>query len=164
MSVNQVVLVERSTGEVIYAREAICREWIDAGATITIEKEGDAFVVTDGFAASPTPGGEEGYAAWHGGAGLAAPSWAITSVRMPGEVAGLVKDDALLEIEQELAEASRSLDRCARWIREADLNRAENIRKIGEVLWELTVIRQEVWQLRPDLTPANAKEDWAEAP
>jgi hypothetical protein len=83
---------------------------------------------------------------------------------MPGEVAGLVKDDALLEIEQELAEASRSLDRCARWIREADLNRAENIRKIGEVLWELTVIRQEVWQLRPDLTPANAKEDWAEAP
>ncbi len=49
VSAVQVVLIEDSTGDAIYGRTAICREWIDAGSTITIDKDGDRFVVTDGF-------------------------------------------------------------------------------------------------------------------
>ena len=45
----EVVLIEESTRGLIYARTAICKEWIDAGLTITIDKDGDRFVVADGF-------------------------------------------------------------------------------------------------------------------
>lgn len=44
-----VYLVEESTGDEIYYREARCEEWDDAGRIISIDREGDRFVVTDGF-------------------------------------------------------------------------------------------------------------------
>lgn len=46
---TSVVIIEDVTGDVIYGRTALCREWIDAGSTITIDKQGDRFVITDGF-------------------------------------------------------------------------------------------------------------------
>ncbi len=42
-----VSLTVESTGELIYHRQATCREWIDSGAKITIEQRGDQFIVTD---------------------------------------------------------------------------------------------------------------------
>jgi hypothetical protein len=47
--VSPFALVDEASGDVIYAREATCGEWIDAGQTITIDREGDEFLVTDGF-------------------------------------------------------------------------------------------------------------------
>jgi len=49
VSAAEVVLLEESTRDVLYARTAICREWIDSGSKVTIDKHGDEFVVTDGF-------------------------------------------------------------------------------------------------------------------
>ena len=48
-----VYLVEEATDEEIYYREARCEEWVDAGRTITIDRVGDEFVITDGFPDSP---------------------------------------------------------------------------------------------------------------
>lgn len=50
-SQTDVALTVKSSGEIIYHATATCQEWIDAGSTITIDREGGEFVVTD-----PLPG------------------------------------------------------------------------------------------------------------
>jgi len=42
-----VVLTPGFDGEEIYARSATCQEWEGSGATVTVTKTGDEFVVTD---------------------------------------------------------------------------------------------------------------------
>lgn len=49
LGASDIVLIEQSEGEVVYARVANCRKWLDSGARITIDKQGDEFIVTDGF-------------------------------------------------------------------------------------------------------------------
>lgn len=46
---SPVVLIEDATRDVIYSRRATCGEWIDADLTITIDKDGGTFAVTDQF-------------------------------------------------------------------------------------------------------------------
>lgn len=46
---ESVVLTDGVGGAVIYRRTATCGEWEDSGATITIDWDGDNFVVTDSF-------------------------------------------------------------------------------------------------------------------
>ena len=47
------ILDEESTGAEIYFRVARCEEWFEAGHTITVDRVGDEFVITDGFGDPP---------------------------------------------------------------------------------------------------------------
>ncbi len=44
-----VVLTDGVGGAVLYRRTATCGEWEDSGATVTIDWDGDNFIVTDSF-------------------------------------------------------------------------------------------------------------------
>jgi hypothetical protein len=50
-----IYLVDEAAREEIYGREARCEEWFEAGHTITVDREGDTLVITDGF---PDPPGD----------------------------------------------------------------------------------------------------------
>ncbi len=46
---RSVTLTDGVGGEVLYRRTATCGEWEDSGATVTIDWDGDNFIVTDSF-------------------------------------------------------------------------------------------------------------------
>ena len=57
------------------------------------------------------------------------------------------------ELEKLLEDAARLLDQAAKQIRDLDLEPQKNIRRIGEAIILASEIRNEVYGVRPDLTP-----------
>jgi hypothetical protein len=70
------------------------------------------------------------------------------------------RDDFLEAVNQKLIQVGHSLDECASLIREAELNYRDNIRRIGEALAILDDVQHDIWNVRPDLMPENAKPGW----
>ena len=70
-----------------------------------------------------------------------------------------MRREASLEyLDKRLHKASKLLEGCAELIRDLDLNKHENIRRIGEALMRIFDVQREIYQERPDLTPDNLKE------
>jgi len=57
------------------------------------------------------------------------------------------------ELEKLLEGASKLLDQAAKQVRDLDLEPQKNILRIGEAIVLASEIRNEVYRLRPDLTP-----------
>ena len=79
--------------------------------------------------------------------------------------AALVADDlsarvggpSLDRLDWLLAVAAKLADRAAKEVRDVDLNREVNIRRVGEALGKLFAIRSEIYEKRPDLLPEFVK-------
>lgn len=56
-------------------------------------------------------------------------------------------------LEKFLADASRSLNKAACELRDLDFRKDVNIRRIGELITGISLIRNEVYDVRPDLRP-----------
>jgi len=69
-------------------------------------------------------------------------------------------DESLESLDRKLKEAFAALGGCGELIVELDLQPDPNVRKIGQVIVMLTEINQQVWNVRPDLTPDDARPDW----
>ncbi len=60
---------------------------------------------------------------------------------------------SLEELNNLLTEATRLLDKAASQIRDLNLNKQTNIRKVGEALVLAFEIQRDIYERRPDLTP-----------
>ena len=63
------------------------------------------------------------------------------------------RETSLEYLDRRLTRAARILSDCAGLTRDLDLNRRENIRRIGEALARIFEIQHEIYELRPELKP-----------
>lgn len=61
------------------------------------------------------------------------------------------------DLDKRLRRSSKLLDACATAIRDLELNSEDNIRRIGEALASIFEIQNQIYELRPDLTPGYLK-------
>jgi hypothetical protein len=73
------------------------------------------------------------------------------------EVTARVHGPSLDRLDWLLAVAAKVADRAAKEVRDVDLNRQVNIRRVGEALGHLFEIRNEIYRERPDLMPEFLK-------
>jgi len=71
-----------------------------------------------------------------------------------------MEDEVSLErLNRQLQMCSRMLDECAGLVRDLELNPKENIKKIGEALFSIFAITDNIYKQRPDLTPKYLKRE-----
>jgi len=64
---------------------------------------------------------------------------------------------SLDRLEELLAASARTLDDAAHEIRDLNFNKQMNIRRIGELIAEISLLRNEIYLQRPDLKPDYLK-------
>ncbi len=62
------------------------------------------------------------------------------------------------DLDRRLTSVAAALAACTDLLRSVDLNAETNIRKIAEALANIYEIQAEIYQMRPDLTPAHIRE------
>ncbi len=63
------------------------------------------------------------------------------------------------ELESALASAAEQLDQAARMVKDLELNSELNIRKIGELIVEISLLRQHIYLRDPSLKPGYLSSD-----
>lgn len=67
---------------------------------------------------------------------------------------------SLDSLNTKLREIIVGLEECARLIRDLDLNKSENIRRVADAVTRVHMIQLEVYGNRPDLAPPSTKPNW----
>jgi BMFP domain-containing protein YqiC len=79
------------------------------------------------------------------------------AARVADDMADRIEGPSLDRLDWLLAVAAKVADRAASEIRDVDLNSEVNIRRVGQALWNLFEIRNEIHKERPDLMPEFLK-------
>ena len=62
-------------------------------------------------------------------------------------------DNSLENLDLLLKESTEKLDAAAKMIKDLEIDRSQNIRKIGESLVNIFEIQLQIYEIRPDLKP-----------
>jgi len=69
-----------------------------------------------------------------------------------------MQDERAIEVlDERLTEAATRLEGLTDLIRSIDLNPDENVRRIGEAIGQISLIRKDIYARRPDLLPENLR-------